>query len=300
MVSASLLVLDIGDAVLRALPALPAAIAVHVMQIAATAVAWRGLFHAPRPRIGLMLRARWIRESLNGLLPLVGIGGGVLAGLTIARQTERLFTGVAAGATVDLLIESVMQLPFLLAGLAFLASVAPGTLPISEAAALMLPLVLTAALAVMLHFGIGRSWALQVIRRVGLERPVDKLRESLAVVNAGTGPMLQAAAWHFLAWSLGAVEVWVILAVLGAPTSAAGAYAIESLGMAARSLGFVLPAGLGAQEAGLAAVGVALGVPLEEAVAMSMLKRLREVLMSVPGLIIWQWIERRPAATSAN
>src|SRR5690349_13415678 len=132
MVSASLLVLDIGNAVLRALPALPAAIAVHVLQIAATAMAWRGLFHAPRPGIGLMLRARWIRESLNGLLPLVGIGGGVLAALTIARQTERPFAGVAAGATVDLLIESVMQLPFLLAGVALLASVAPGTLPLSE------------------------------------------------------------------------------------------------------------------------------------------------------------------------
>ena len=70
--------------------------------------------------------------------------------------------------------------------------------------------------------------------------------------------------------------------------------------MAARSLGFVLPAGLGAQEAGLAAVAVALGVPLEEAVAMSMLKRLREVLMNLPGLIAWRWSQRHPAAASAG
>ncbi|MBV1798938.1 lysylphosphatidylglycerol synthase domain-containing protein [Siccirubricoccus sp. G192] len=102
--------------------------------------------------------------------------------------------------------------------------------------------------------------------------------------------MARAAAWHFLAWSLGAAEVWAILAVLGVPVGPAEAYAIESLGMAARSLGFVLPAGLGAQEAGLAAVAVALGVPLEEAVAMSMLKRLREVLMNLPGVIAWRSI----------
>lgn len=112
--------------------------------------------------------------------------------------------------------------------------------------------------------------------------------------------MAQAAAWHLLAWTLGAAEAWAILAVLGTPVSLAEAYVIESLGMAARSLGFVLPAGLGAQEAGLAAVGVALGVPLQEAIAMAMLKRLREVLMNVPGLVAWQRTERRAAAASGG
>ena len=97
MTAACLLLMDIGRAVLRALPALPAAIAVHLLQLAATAMAWRGLFHAPRPGFALMLRARWVRESLNGLLPLVGIGGGVLAALALARQTERPSPGSLPG-----------------------------------------------------------------------------------------------------------------------------------------------------------------------------------------------------------
>jgi len=63
--------------------------------------------------------------------------------------------------------------------------------------------------------------------------------------------------------------------------------------MAARSLGFALPAGLGAQEAGLAAVAIGLGIPAEAAVAMAMLKRLREVALSLPGLIFWRWSMRR-------
>jgi putative membrane protein len=300
MAAACLLLMGVGKAVMRALPALPAAILVHLVQLAATAMAWRGLFHAPRPGIGLMLRARWIRESLNGLLPLVGIGGGVLAALAIARQTGRPFAGVAAGATVDLLVESVMQLPFLLLGLVLLAQIAPGRLPLAQAGALLVPLALVAALAASLRLGVGRETAGRLVRRLGLGPRLGALRTSLAVVNAGPGPMAQAAAWHFLAWSLGAAEVWVILAVLGTPVGFAAAYVIESLGMAARSLGFVLPAGLGAQEAGLAAVAVALGVPLEEAIALSILKRLREVLMNLPGLIAWQWFQRRPAAVSAG
>jgi putative membrane protein len=298
MVAACLLVMEIGKAVLRALPALPLAIAVHTLQLAAAAMAWRNLFHLPRPGFWLMLRARWVRESLNGLLPLVGIGGGVLAGLAIARQTDRPFAGVAAGATVDLLVETATQLPFLLLSLALLQHVAPRALPLSEAGALLLPLALIAALAVLIRLGVGQELALRLMRRIGLQKALDSLRDSLVAVNAGAWPIVRAATWHFLAWSLGAAEVWVILAVLGSPVGIAQAYVIESLGMAARSLGFVLPAGLGAQEAGLVAIGVALGVPMEEAIAMSMLKRLREVLMNVPGLIYWQWAERRPAAAT--
>jgi len=300
MAAACFLVMEIGQAVLRALPALPLGIAVHTLQLAAAAMAWRCLFHAPRPGVWSMLRARWIRESLNGLLPLVGIGGGVLAGLAIARQTDRPFAGVAAGATVDLLIESVTELPFLLVGLAVFALVAPGTLSLSHLGALVLPLALATALAVSIRLGVGRETALRLLRRIGFDGALRSLCKSLAVVNSGTGPIAQAAAWHLLAWTLGAAEVWAILAVLGTPVSLAEAYVIESLGMAARSLGFVLPAGLGAQEAGLAAVGVALGVPLQEAIAMAMLKRLREVLMNVPGLIAWQRTERRAATASGG
>jgi len=155
-------------------------------------------------------------------------------------------------------------------------------------------------LAVPIRLGVGREAALRLLRRIGFDGALRRLHESLAVVNSGTGPMAQAAAWHLLAWTLGAAEVWAILAVLGTQVSLAEAYVIESLGMAARSLGFVLPAGLGAQEAGLAAVGVALGVPLQEAIAMAMLKRLREVLMNVPGLVAWQRTERRAAAASGG
>ena len=292
MAAAGFLLLDLGPAVLRALPALPLAILVHVAQLAAAAMAWRCLFHAPAPGFPIMLRARWVRESLNGLLPLVGIGGGVLAAQAIAEQTQRPFAGVAAGATVDLLVESVTQLPFLLLGLALFSLLAPGVLSFGQAGLLVLPLVLAAAFVVALRLGLGREQAMRLAARIPA---LARLGESLSVVDASTGALLRAACWHVLAWTLGALEVWLILWVLGVPVGLEEAYVIEALGMAARSLGFVLPAGLGAQEAGLAAVSVALGVPLEAAVAMAMLKRLREVAMNLPGLLYWQWGMRRRA-----
>lgn len=293
MVASCLLILDLRAAVWRALPALPGAVAIHVVQLFGAAMAWRGLFHAPLPGPWLMLRARWIRESLNGLLPMVGIGGGVLAAAAIARQTGRPFAGTAAGATADLAVETVAQLPFLVLGLVLFSLLAPEALPLAHAAVLLMPIALATLVFVGLWRGIGRALILQALGRIGLAGRIEALRGSLDVINGGARPVLAGVAWHFLAWALGAVEIWLIFAVLGVPVSLAEAYVIEALGMGARSLGFLVPAGLGAQEAGLVAVSVALGVPLEQSIAMSMLKRLREVVMGVPGLLAWRWLEQR-------
>jgi len=293
MAAASALLLDLGPIVLRALPALPLAVLVHFSQIIAAAMAWRLIFHAPRPGPWLMIQARWVRESLNGLLPLVGIGGGVLAGQEIAKKTGRPFAGVAAGATVDLLLESLTQLPFLLVGLLLFSALAPGLLSLGQAALLIAPLAAAAVFVATLALPGPRMLCLRLAERFGYGATLARLTGALGVVNAAPAALLGAAAWHLLAWTLGAAEVWIVLRVIGSPVSLPEAYVIESLGMAARSLGFALPAGLGAQEAGLAAVAIGLGIPAEAAVAMAMLKRLREVALSLPGLIFWRWSMRR-------
>jgi putative membrane protein len=297
ILTACVLVASIGGAILQALPALPAAIAVHVAQLAATAMAWRALFHPPRPSFGLMLRARWIRESLNGLLPLVGVGGGVLAATSLARSTGLPFRGVAAGSVVDLLVESVSQVPILLLGIGLFAAASQASLPTLDTRLLVPAVLLAVLLVVALRLPASRAAMARLLRRAGLAERLAGLRDNLRTVDAGRAALARGVAWHLLAWSLGALEVWCILAVLGTPVSLAEAFAIESLGMAARSLGFVLPAGLGAQEAGLTVVAAALGVPLEAAIALALLKRLREVVMGVPGLIVWQREERRTLAT---
>jgi uncharacterized membrane protein YbhN (UPF0104 family) len=76
---------------------------------------------------------------------------------------------------------------------------------------------------------------------------------------------------------------------LGHPVSLAAALALESLTLAARSLVFVAPAGLGVQEAGLVGVGHVLGLGSDVAIALSLAKRMREILFGLPALAAWQW-----------
>jgi uncharacterized membrane protein YbhN (UPF0104 family) len=75
---------------------------------------------------------------------------------------------------------------------------------------------------------------------------------------------------------------------------------VESLAMLARSAGFFVPGGMGVQEAGLVLAGTLVGLPLEAAIAVGILKRLREILVSVPGLLAWQWSEGKWLFGSAD
>jgi hypothetical protein len=68
---------------------------------------------------------------------------------------------------------------------------------------------------------------------------------------------------------------------------------MESMTQALRHLAFIIPGGLGVQEGALVLFGHALGVNSELALAVSMAKRLREVLCGLPSLASWQWVEGR-------
>ena len=88
---------------------------------------------------------------------------------------------------------------------------------------------------------------------------------------------------------LGVVETWVTLWAMGLGGALAPAFVIESLGMAARSAGFIVPGALGVQEGGLVVVAGLYGIPADAAIALSMVKRARELVVGVAGLLMWQW-----------
>jgi hypothetical protein len=60
-----------------------------------------------------------------------------------------------------------------------------------------------------------------------------------------------------------------------------------------RHVAFVVPASLGVQETVLVVFGHTLGVGAETAIAVSLVKRLREVVYGVASLVSWQWLEGR-------
>ena len=86
-----------------------------------------------------------------------------------------------------------------------------------------------------------------------------------------------------------------MLVLAGHPTSWLRALAIESLAASARGAAFFVPGGLGVQEATVVGVGRYLGLPTETAVTLGMVKRLRELVVGLPGLAFWAYTEHRLA-----
>ena len=95
--------------------------------------------------------------------------------------------------------------------------------------------------------------------------------------------LLMGTLWHSVGWVVGVGEAWLALWFLDAPVSFAEVLIIESLAFALRSAAFVVPGALGAL----------FGLGPDVALALSLLKRAREVLLAVPALLAWKLLELR-------
>jgi hypothetical protein len=97
-----------------------------------------------------------------------------------------------------------------------------------------------------------------------------------------------AIAWQLAGSAAGAIETWLVLRWLQHPVGIGTALALESLTQAIRHFIFVVPAGLGVQEAGLVGFGYLVGLGNDASIALSLAKRMREILFGVPALLYWQ------------
>lgn len=267
----------------------------HLVPMLADALGWRCLLAGPtQPGVATMLKARWIGESVNGLLPVVQLGGNVVKARLIA---QRGVPGRLAGASVvvDMTLVVTSQIFFTLLGLALLAVHLGGPPRLWPAAATGFVLM---ALAFAGFYAAQRRGAFERLARGGerlargewdtlvsgaaaLDRAViDLYRDRRAIGAAWT--------WHLVSWLLGVGEVWLALHVLGHPVGIRSAVLLESLGQAVRAAAFAVPGALGIQEGGFLALGAVLGISPATALALSLTKRLRELVFGIPGLVSWQ------------
>ena len=75
------------------------------------------------------------------------------------------------------------------------------------------------------------------------------------------------------------------------PFGLVDAFVLESLSSGVRAAAFLVPGALGALEGGFILFGHIFGLPADVALAISLSKRVRELALGVPGLILWQWVE---------
>jgi len=107
-------------------------------------------------------------------------------------------------------------------------------------------------------------------------------------------------ALHFVGWIASAIGAWIAFRLMGANIDLAAVLAIESLLCATRSIAFFIPNALGVQEAAYAILSPLFGVGAEIGLAVSLLKRARDIAVGVPILLIWQGVEGQRALGRAR
>jgi putative membrane protein len=238
-----------------------------------------------------------VREAVDRLLPVASIGGGVV-GVRLMQWRGLAAAPVGATVIVEILLTLIALYLFAALGLFLLFDYdQTGEEYRRFVLALLFALPVPVLTALLLRYGsiFGRLQKFLPplvgagVRSAGAASLDFELR---ACFRRGR-TLFFAGTLQLAAFISGSIEIWLALRLFGHPVGAKAALVLESMTQAMRHLAFVVPAGLGIQEAGLVLFGHALGISSELALAVSMAKRMREVLCGLPSLMSWQWLEGR-------
>jgi putative membrane protein len=250
---------------------------------------------AHRAGLGYLFWVTTVRDAVDRLLPVASVGGGVV-GIRLLRWRGLAAAPVGASVIVEMVLTMIIVYLFTAMGLLLLVELsATGQEYHRLLLAFLLSLPVPILTVLLLRYGSAFARLQKFLRPlVGemFEQAAALDQELRASIRRGWR-LVAAGILQLAALISGSFEIWFALRLFGHPVDWATALVLESMTQAVRHLAFVVPAGLGVQEAGLVLFGHALGISSELALAVSMAKRLREVLCGLPALLSWQWLEGR-------
>ena len=246
--------------------------------------------------------ARLVRDASGELLPFSSLGGFVFG----ARAA--ILGGVEPAAAIsttaaDVTAEFIGQLGFTAVGIALLAQ-QPGAKVENQELLTSSVLGLAAGVVAAILFVFAQRWASGPIERAVARWAPSALAHTSAVIAQlhslyrKPARVTISSVLHLAAWLLGAVGVWAGLWMAGLHMSMRTIVGVESLVYVVRTITFATPMGLGVIEGGYVVVGHLFGLPPDFALALSLIKRLRDIAIGLPALGVWQVLEGRRAMVS--
>jgi len=279
----------------------------HLLPLGLDAAGIRVLFGVTgiRATFADALLVRWAGESASSLMPAGQIGGPVMMARHLSQRGAPL-PEAAAVITVSTTLQTFAQIAFALLGATLLGAHA-GRL--SENTVRTSSLIASAFLAVQIggfywiqrrgffsklmrtatRFAEKRDWSGWLAQAAAIDSAVE-----LAYSRAG--PVAASFLFNSVGWVVGTGEVYLILMLIHHPVSLTDALLLESLGQAIRGAAFAIPGALGVQEGGYLLLGPITGLSPDAALALSLAKRARELLLGLPGLLYLHLYSRVKAA----
>ena len=261
-------------------------------------LAWEAIV-PPRDgrRPWVLIWGRMVRDCSANCLPFSQVGGFVFGARAVTLHGVSWSTATAS-TVVDVTAEFLAEVAFTGIGLGILLARAPSS-------QLAVPVEVGLGLAVMA--GVAFIWLQQgaaplfakISGRIAgrwfanAQERLQVLQVELSLLYGHTLRLLVGFVMHLVGWIGTGVAGFIAYRALGVPIDFDDALAIEALLAGVAALSFLVPVNAGVQEAGYAGLGVIFGISPELSLAVSLVRRARDLAVGIPVLLVWQFVEMR-------
>jgi putative membrane protein len=281
--------------------ALPICVLPHIL---GAALSWRQLL--PRNQalpFGAVLRALWVCQSVETLVPGGGVGGEAVK-IRLAMKSGVPGAVAVASVVVDIAVQTLVLCFWGAIGLALLFGHG-SALAVAWPAFIGLVLLILGfvALFIVQRFGLFGRLVEAVARFI--RGPVQALVLANAnQVDAGVRALFSqprriaaATAIRCASRIFLLVEFWLGAQMMAAPIAFFDVTILVGIVAALRAAAVIVPGGWGVQEGGYVVLGGLLGLPADALLAISLATRAREAIIGVPALALWHFMESKGAVS---
>jgi glycosyltransferase 2 family protein len=243
-------------------------------------------------KIETFIWGRGVRDSAAEVLPFSQFGGFVIGARAV------ILRGVSAplafaSTIVDVTTEMMAQIAYVLIGIAILVErvpKSPSSQSIANAAAIGTLLAAIGAVGFLFVQKRGFAMAERIVARSmpKAAQQAGALHDAMESIHAAPLKLLLSVCAHIAGWFASAFASWVAVRLMGLQVAFLSIVSIEALLYAIRSAAVIVPNALGVQEAAYTLLMPLFGLTASAGLALSLLKRARDVTIGIPILLAWQ------------
>ncbi len=255
-----------------------------------------------------LLAVRTAGEVVNMTTPTAYVGGEPLKAYLLKRDHVPFVDGLAS-VILAKTVMSIAQVLFILSGIVLAFWLVGHEHSTAQLAMASMMSVVFLAVGVT-GFLVVQRWGLftgglGLLRRANLRVPYLEARESqlheldrtiLNFYAKDRERFVLATGCYLLGWLSEALEVWVMLSLLGQPVTVGASVAIGGLSSLIKGGTFFIPGSLGAQDGGNLLLVTAFGYSEVAGITFALLRRFREIVWIGIGLICLALLGGRPVA----
>ena len=255
------------------------------------------LLPSPAP-LTAVIASRQLRDSSGDVLPITQLGGVALAARALVLAGVDV-TEASAVVVADLTTETFAQGLYVLTGVLASLSLLRGSAQLSPYVDAMLggALFLSAgAIGFAILQMVGSRWAEKLGGKLLKMEHAQAFSRTVHTIYRRRLRVVLSILLQWAGWLASGLWLWVVLTVMGTGVGLWTAMAVQALVEGLRSALVFVPASVGVQEAGYAVLAPVFGFAPEVGLAVSLLRRARDVVVAVPVLLLWQLVENTRAA----